>query len=439
MSWAFFGLFAGFGAAQSLQSSLNAALGFINLACLYFAFVIAGLASPPIVNHVVASCGWHAMCIAAACTYMLMIASNLDTGPSQYFVQPIANALLGAGGAFLWTSQNFYFGQCASLAGRAASAEGTSVTDAINRMATRFNSSFFGLFQFANTTGCLVSSFLMLAFSKVAWMRTLLFFVLGAAALCGTMIFLLLPSIDHRQDSQEASPSLTAAFRVLADPKITLMLPWIITQGMTFAFINADFTADVVSPLLGPDYVGLIMSAFYGCDTLFTLLWGELMTKRGYVFTRRVVFTLTTCFWTAFFLLKVFWKHEPNYEKDGDDWKHIAGTTVSWLDAGLPVVLAFLAAGGDGFWNPGPPAMLQSFFAESNLLAAMAAYKAPQSLGFAIQFSLGAALNAYPTTRAAILLGCCAVSFASLTVLDRCKQPLDPRASDMLIDPSDAD
>lgn len=57
MSWAFFGLFAGFGAAQALQSSLNATLGFINLACLYFAFVIVGLICPPIVNSGVVRLG----------------------------------------------------------------------------------------------------------------------------------------------------------------------------------------------------------------------------------------------------------------------------------------------------------------------------------------------------------------------------------------------
>jgi hypothetical protein len=371
-----------------------------------------------------------------------MIISNLDTLSSGWVVQPIANVILGIGAAFLWTTQNVYFGQAAYIAGTratprrraqivgaSASAEGTSASEAITALTTRFNGDFFGVFQFSNSAGNLVSSVLMLAFSGIDWLRYLLFFVLAGAAVCGAALFLLLPSIDHTRESQDEAPSVAAALKTLTDVKFALMLPWIITNGMTFALVNAGFTSDIVSPLLGPGYVGFAMTVFFAVDAFFSKSWKSLIIDR--YLSRRTVFIWTGMLWIAFLVVKLLWTRRPNYEKQDNDWKQVH--EVTWPDVALPLTLAILAGVADGFWTPGPPAVLQSFFADSpNLVATMAAYKAFQSLGFAIQFTLGATLQAYPTIRDVIPLCCVGVSLISVVCLDFFKQPLDPRSATVL-------
>jgi len=442
-SWGFFGLFAGFGGAQSLQSSVNGTLGFINLACLYTFFVIVGLICPPMIDAAAGRVGWRAIFFSAGFTYIIMIGSNLDSMPSKNWVQPLANAIVGAGAAFLWTTQNFYFGQCANLAGAAAAPLGTSVTDSVAGMTTKFNSSFFAVFQFSNTASNLVAFGVLLAFKGQAIVTTVLFAVLSTFALLGCLMFCILPSIPHTAVDagpmspqtvrrQDKSPTVSSAFMQMADVRLGLMVPWIITNGMTFAFVNGDYTADIVTPLIGEEYVGLFMTGFFAVDTCFTMGWGQLIAKKA--LGRRSVFIVTGMCWIAFLVTKMLWTREPNFEKSNDvvgKWIPIPGRKTGTTDIALAVTLAVLAGAGDGFWTPGPPAILQSFFAESNLLATMAAYKALQSLGFAIQFALGATLHAYPILRASIILGMIALSYITMLTLV-CKHPLDPRARDQL-------
>jgi len=434
MSWAFFGLFAGFGAAQSLQSTLNkASLGFINLGCLYFMFCVVGLLCPRVIQPVIEKFGWRSVFICAGMTYIVMIASNLDTADSGIVVQPIANALLGVGAAFLWTTQNVYFGQAAYIVGTSRSAmvssQHASSQEAITALATQFNSIFFGVFQFANSTGNLLASALMLAFKGIAWLRYLLICVLATAATCGAAVFLLLPSIEHSRESQDQeAPSVVAALKAVGDVRFAALLPWIITNGMTFALVNGDYTADVVAPLLGNSYVGFLMTVFFAVDAFFSMFWGRLITQR--VLSRRTVFCCTSLLWIAFLLVKLLWTRRANYKKEGTEWQQVHDPT--WLDVALPLTLAVIAGAADGFWTPGPPSVTQSFFADSdNLVATQAAYKAFQSLGFAIQFTIGATLQAYPELRSSICLCCVVGSVVSVLCLDLCKQPLDPRVSSL--------
>jgi MFS family permease len=264
----------------------------------------------------------------------------------------------------------------------------------------------------------------MLAFAKVTWLRYLLFVVLTFFAICGAALFLILPNIDHSEDYQEESPSVTAAVSSLADAKFAMALPWIITNGMLYAFVNGDLTADTVTPLLSESYVGVFMTVFFGADAVFSLLWGKLIDRK--CLSRRSIFIFTGLLWIAFAIIKNFWTRSANFEKEASEWTQVGD--IEWMDVALPTVLTLIAGAADGFWTPGPPAVLQSFFADSpNLTATMAAYKALQSLGFAIQFTLGATLHDYPTIRSIIILACTGVSMISVLCLDCFKQPLDPR------------
>lgn len=214
-----------------------------------------------------------------------------------------------------------------------------------------------------------------------------------------------------------------AALRSIVDVRYALLLPWIIANGMTFGFINADFNSDLTSPLLGSSYVGIIMVVFFATDAVMTILWGKLISAQS--LSRRIVFVIATAFWLLFIVLKMTWTRAPNFESVNGKWTKIPGQEIEAQDVVLPVVLAMIAACGDAFWTPGPPQILQSFFAGSNLLSTMAAYKALQSLGFAIQFILGAILHDQVGVRNGILLFVIVLGFVSVMFLDLFKQRLD--------------
>jgi MFS family permease len=282
--------------------------------------------------------------------------------------------------------------------------------------------------------GNLVSSGLMLAFAGVTWMRTLLFVALTAVAIFGCAAFTILPSLPvDSQESSEETPSPMAALRSTVDVKYALLLPWIIANGMTFGFINADFNSDTTSPLLGSSYVGIIMCVFFATDAVMTIVWGKLISSQA--LNRRIVFALSTAFWVAFIVLKMNWTRAPNFEMVKGEWTKIEGQEIEAQDVALPVVLAVIAACGDGFWMPGPPQILQSFFARSSLLSSMAAYKALQSLGFAIQFVLGAILHDQVGVRDGILLCVLVIAFISVAGLDLFKQRLDVQNQAPLVAP----
>merc|ERR1711865_896478 len=160
-----------------------------------------------------------------------------------------------------------------------------------------------------------------------------------------------------------------------------------------------------------------------------TILWGKLISLRA--LNRRSVFAIATAFWLAFIVLKMTWTRAPNFASEDGSWTPIKGQEVEAEDVALPVVLAMLAGCGDAFWTPGPPQVLQSFFADSNLLSTMAAYKALQSFGFAIQFILGAVLHDQVGVRNAILLCAIVLAFVSVMSLDLFKQRLDVQAQKM--------
>merc|ERR1712007_90196 len=132
--------------------------------------------------------------------------------------------------------------------------------------------------------------------------------------------------------------------------------------------------------------------------------WSAILAKKH--LGRRSVFMITSCLWITFLSINLLWTRDANYKKEGDDWQKIDGKSIDVLDVVLPVLLAVVGGCADGFWNPQQPAILTSFFADSNLLPAMAAHKAVQSAGRAIQLTLGAVLSNSPTTRAVIMLCC---------------------------------
>lgn len=420
LSIGFLGTFGGFQAAQGLQTSLNATLGFINLACLYGTFTVLCLVAPPALAAMEAAVGMKVILFGSAVTYVAMAVSNVYT---KNWALPITmNVLVGVGAPLLWTCQNDYVGRCAFHATRAsqpAAEEGQPEETDSDRLAAntaRYNGLFFSIYQFSGAGGNVLASVVLLAFAKEDWVKDVLFFVLGGVSLCGAIAFLGLPVVAPGEGQEEA-PSLRATGALaVGDFRMRLMIPLMFTNGMTLAFLFGDYATDFTCPVAGSSVVGFVTAFFFFVNTLATMGWGRLISSNQ--IRRRTAYIVATLFEFAYLFLRLFWNRPENYVKNGDDWEKMRDP--NGLDYFAIFGMVALFACGDAFWESGPTATLQNFFlGTSDCVPAMANYKLWQSLGFAIQFVIGAVLKDQPHVRTVIILVLCFVSIFCVLVLDR--------------------
>jgi len=354
--------------------------------------------------------GFTTIMVISSCAYILMILSNLYT---KVWALPIsANVLVGVGAPLLWTCQNDYVGRCAYHASQASGEE-------IGTMTARFNGMFFSIYQGSGLIGNVVASTLMLQFGDKQWLKDVLFFVLAGFALGGALMFMLMPRVAPGGGDEQEAPSLKATGALaLGDKRMAFFVPLILTNGMTLSFLFGDFPADVVCPVAGSSFTGFVMASFFGINALATVGWGSLVSKN--IISRRTAYVVATLCEIGFLVIKLLWQHPTNYEKVDGDWKAIGDDKPAIADVSIIFLMAALFAIGDAFWESGPAGTLQNFFVGTpNIVPAMANLKMWQSLGFAVQFIIGASLGAYPTFRASLLIGLSTFSILSLLVLDR--------------------
>lgn len=419
LSFAFLGVFGSFQAAQGLQSSLNAELGELNLACLYGTFAVLCLITPPVLSLLERIMGMQLLLLVCSAAYAAMALSNLlalPAEPSPMWAVPVAfNVLVGVAAPLLWTAQNTYVG-------RSAAAAAKLLQEPTEKWTASYNSLFFSIYQFAGMFGNILASVILLSLGELAWARDVLFVTLGIVSLLGAFLFIAMPSVEGADDKH---PSLLDTSRLaFTDARMALMIPLMVTNGMTLAFFLGDFQTDVTCPVAGSAFTGFVIASFFGVNAVSSATWGRLIST-GRV-SRRLVFFLATLLVALFLVLKLMWKAPSNYQlpQGTTDWKMV--TTPKALDIIFVFALAAIFAVGDSFFESGPPMTLQSFYAGSGaLVPAMANYKLWQSLGFAIQFFIAIPLKHLPEVRGVLLLAWTAVSWLCILVLDRCIAPLD--------------
>ncbi|CAE7884525.1 unc93a [Symbiodinium microadriaticum] len=463
LSFGFFGVFGGFQAAQGLQSSLNAELGELNLACLYGTFTVLCLVVPPVLSHLERWLGMQWLLALCSAAYAAMALSNVIKVPAtpspMWAVTVSFNVLVGVAAPLLWTSQNTYLSRCA-LHAAALSQEAAGI------VTTRYNSLFFSIYQFAGMFGNILASVILVAFGTIPMAKDILFFALTLCCLMGASVFLAMPTVVHDLGDEEKLPRIADTGRLaFTDAKISLMIPFMITNGMCLAFFLGDFQTDVTCPVAGPAYTGFVIAAFYGVNALSSAAWGFLITRKW--LSRRTVFILATVFVASFLLMKQLWTVPQNF--------HLIPGSTTWQKAATPDWKAILAvfamasafACGDSFCEAGPAMTLQTFYASSDLMAdvessetgtfevqtdmaaaafgcsqayhavefdstrpacsskAMANYKLWQSLGFAAGFFIAIPLKEFPAVRGAILVSLSVLSLLSVLLLDRYISPVD--------------
>jgi len=266
--------------------------------------------------------------------------------------------------------------------------------------------------------GNILASVILLSLGELAWARDVLFVTLGIVSLLGAFLFIAMPSVEGADDKH---PSLLDTSRLaFTDARMALMIPLMVTNGMTLAFFLGDFQTDVTCPVAGSAFTGFVIASFFGVNAVSSATWGRLIST-GRV-SRRLVFFLATLLVALFLVLKLMWKAPSNYQlpQGTTDWKMV--TTPKALDIIFVFALAAIFAVGDSFFESGPPMTLQSFYAGSGaLVPAMANYKLWQSLGFAIQFFIAIPLKHLPEVRGqcGLALVCLVRDLLRLSILMR--------------------
>ena len=379
-----------------MQTTLDEKLGYINLGCLYCMFAFFSVFGPRIVSYFGPSKSMVIGCIA----YVIVVSSNFFPTP---YVQIPCNAINGVGAAILWTAQGVYLGRCALWDSR-------SSTKSFGDTANEYNGIFFSIFQFTGCLGATVCGVIRL-FSTGT--DTIVFSVLVAGTIIALIFLIFLPNVKPYEsmssDNEEQNfVSFTETLSLLVhSSKMTLMVPLIIFNGMSIAFVIGDIPRKISEPFFGKAWILFITAIFYGSNALFSYLCGILTSSRirrrgtcliAYL-TQMIAFAILICY---------------RYHHVRSDWTAIIATIL-------------LLALGDSVWESQPPAILQSFYGlDRERNAAMANLKMWQSLGNCVQFVLGVLLTGENNMvlKSIVLAVCLTLGYLCLVILDFkvCKQ-----------------
>lgn len=281
------------------------------------------------------------------------------------------------------------------------------------------------MYQFAGMSGNILASVILLALGEVEWAKQVLFVTLGIFCLLGAFVFLLMPTVEGAADSSH--PGLLDTSRLaLTDARVGLMIPLMLTNGMTLAFFLGDFQTDVTCRVSGPAFTGFVVATFFGVNSAASAAWGVLLSRK--MLSRRQVFSVASLLVLGFLVAKLLWPVPANWRRvaGGTSWEHAPGMEVQALDVVVVFLLAAVFALGDSFWEAGPPMTLQTFYAgSSKVVPAMANCKLWQALGVALQFFMAIFLENLPHVRGAILITLTLLSWLCILVLDGCVAAVD--------------
>ncbi|KAJ7977095.1 UNC93-like protein 3 [Quillaja saponaria] len=300
LSSAFLLIFLAYGAAQNLESTLNTEedLGTISLGILYLSFTFFSLVASVVVRLL----GSKNALILGTTGYWLFIAANLR--PTWYTMVP-ASVYLGFTASIIWVGEGTYL---------TSTAQGHATDYNLHEGAVigNFNGEFWGLFACHQLIGNLVSLALLRDGKEGSTSgTTLLFIVFLFSMTLGTilMCFLSKNSGNEKQVGQsDAADSVYSSLislpkllsRTLSDVRMLLIIPLIAYSGLQQAFVWAEFTKYVVTPVLGVSGVGGSMAVYGAIDAICSLAAGRLtsglptitLIVSGGAFVHAIVFFL---------------------------------------------------------------------------------------------------------------------------------------------------
>ena len=187
----FFLLFFAYSSAQTLESTLNGAAGFLCLSLIYAFLAVSFLCAPYIVS-LVGERRLPALFFCAALFYVAFVSSKLlRSGPASAVLGLLSCAGVGLGGGPLWAAQGFYIAR-ATAAYHAVAPLDSGAT--VSSISTLLNSSFYTIWMFSGAASNAISSLVMQSFTDPARSVAALFALLTVVGCCGLLALTMLPT-----------------------------------------------------------------------------------------------------------------------------------------------------------------------------------------------------------------------------------------------------
>ncbi|XP_010922380.1 UNC93-like protein 3 isoform X2 [Elaeis guineensis] len=374
LSFAFLFVFSAYGAAQNLESTVNTEgdLGTTSLGILYTSFTLFLVAASPVVWGL----GSKRALVLGTSGYLLFIAANLK--PSWYTMVP-ASVYLGFAASIIWVAQGTYLTSTArSHAKDCQLHEGTVIG--------KFNGEFWGMFASHQVIGNLISLALLRNGKEGDGVtgKNLLFTVFLGCMVLGITLMCFLSKRDDNGGSLSMNSSLASvlksAFALLLDRRVLLVIPLLAYSGLQQAFVWAEFTKEVVTPVLGVSGVGGAMALYGAADAICSLVAGRFtsgLSSITFIVSGGAVLQILVLLWLLF-----------GYSKTG-----------GLLGAVYPLLMAAIWGVGDGVFNTQLNALFGMLF-KHDMEAAFAQLKVWQSAAIAVIFFV----SPYITLQAMLIL-----------------------------------
>jgi MFS family permease len=251
-------LFAGYSTLEILGTTFRGDLGYYSLMMVYAGITPGSFISPLVVGRI----GCRRSMVAGALPYSFYAAANwaVELGAVPGWVLLPSGFSVGLGCGMLWGAQGLYLVQLATE---------------YDRLSPPGAAGSVGLFSGAGGAGTPLGGLLALAGSSALMQRNVpnatimlcLFLILAL----GNMLLLALPAVPTRRSSgsgggdskqpQPQRPTFSAIPRLLASSRqLCLLMICTLSSGYANAFMSGSFTLDVVTPTLGPAWVGYVLA-----------------------------------------------------------------------------------------------------------------------------------------------------------------------------------
>ncbi|EOY07589.1 Major facilitator superfamily protein isoform 2 [Theobroma cacao] len=275
LSCAFLLVFLAYGAAQNLETTVNAEgnLGTVSLGILYVSFAFFSLFASLVVRVL----GSKNAVVLGTTGYWLYIAANLK--PTWYTMVPVS-VYLGFAASIIWVGEGTYLTSIARSHARDSNLHEATVIG-------NFNGEFWAMFALHQFVGNLITlAVLQNGAEGSSSNTTLLFIVFLCSMTLGTILMCFLCKINDKEEKVSADSSVSFSSAVvsrlksvitpLLDIRMLLIIPLIAYSGLQQAFVWADYTKDVVNPILGEAGVGGAMAVYGAFDAICSLAAGRL-------------------------------------------------------------------------------------------------------------------------------------------------------------------
>jgi len=297
MSVSFLLVFLAFNGTQTIVSSLlPGSLGYWSVACIYISFTLSSLLFSS--AFVIATSTKISLAVGAF-LYLGFIGANIYP---MWITLVIAAVILGFGAAIIWTAQGSYVTNAALCYAKLSNKPPRSSIGL-------FNGIFFGIFQLSMLIGNILSSVILSSGGssseslsdlsgsffddsssssepEINPQAKILFYVYTAVCFVGFVGLCFLPKANSADDSPKQKiknpiEKVIGAIVLWKEPRMFLMIPYLVFTGLEQAFVFGDFTKQFVRELHGVEMVGYVMSSFGAIDSICSFALGRLADRIG--------------------------------------------------------------------------------------------------------------------------------------------------------------